>query len=440
MPSLLATDQYQLTMVQSYLEHGLTEQASFEFMVRALPDKRNMLLACGLEPLLETLPELRITPEELGWLESTGRFSTALLDYLESFSFSGDVDAMPEGTPFFAHEPILRISAPLPMAQLVETLVVNQLHFPTLVASKALRMRLAAQDALLVDFGLRRTHGLEAGLAAARAGFIAGLDATSNMEAAMRYGIPASGTMAHSYVQAHASETEAFLHFARSHPDNAVLLIDTYDTLRGTQKAIEAAAELAKEGIRIKGVRIDSGDLADVSKAVRARLNGAGLAEVIIFASGNLDEWKLAELEAKKAPIAGFGIGTRMNTSSDAPYLDCAYKLQQYGGEPKWKSSEGKATYPGIKQVCRRSEGGRFVEDVLTLADDETPEGTPLLQPVMRSGKRVQENPSLASIRRYAAEACARLPEALRRLDGEAAYPVRIAPALDRLMQRTFRP
>ncbi len=431
---LLATDLYQLTMVQSYLEHGLTDQASFEFFVRKLPEQRNYLVACGIDPLVDELLALSATDEELEWLAASGRFSEQLIDYLADFRFSGDVEAVAEGEIVFAGEPVLRVTAPLPMAQLVETLVINRLHLAMLVASKASRMRLACPDGLLVDFGLRRTHGLDAGLAAARAGFIAGLDGTSNVEAGQKLGIPVFGTMAHSFVQAHESEREAFLHFARSHPENTVLLIDTYDTLNGAVTAVEAAGELAREGIRIRGVRIDSGDLLELSRAVREILDAAGLNETTIFASGNLDEWRIDRLVQEGAPIQGFGIGTKMNTSADHPYLDCAYKLQMYSGRPKYKLSEGKATLPGIKQVWRRIENGVMAGDVISTPNDAV-EGEPLIRPLVRNGTRLHPPIPLDQAREFHADRRGKLPDALRTLKrAESPYSVEIGPALARLM------
>ncbi|MDX8401239.1 MAG: nicotinate phosphoribosyltransferase, partial [Mariprofundaceae bacterium] len=326
----LLTDLYQLTMMQSYLEQGMTEPAVFEFFVRKLPASRGFLMFAGLEQAVDFLRYVRFDEAELAWLRGCGRFSPDFVDWLADFRFDGDVHAMQEGTVFFPDEPVLRVTAPLPVAQLVETRLINILHFQILVASKAARVVLAAPDKLLVDFGLRRTHGADAGLMAARAGYIAGLTGTSTTLAGPAFGIPVFGTMAHAYVQAHDRETEAFLHFARSQPENAVLLIDTYDTERAAHKVVDVAQTLEKEGIRIRAVRLDSGDLAEHARKVRAILDAAGLTDIRIFSSGNLDEYRLMELAREQAPIDGFGVGTRMNTSADAPYLDCAYKLQEY--------------------------------------------------------------------------------------------------------------
>ncbi len=432
--SPLLTDLYQLTMIQGYLEHGMTAPASFELFVRRLPDHRHFLLACGLEQALQYLESLRFSPDELDWLRQTGRFSSTLLDWLASLRFDGDVHAMPEGTVFFPDEPVLRITASLPLAQLVETRLINILHFQILIASKAARARLAAPQKLLVDFGLRRAHGAEAGLMAARAAWVAGFDGTSNVLAGQRFDIPIMGTMAHSWVLAHDSEHEAFMHFARTHPEQTVLLIDTWDTERGAVIAAETAAELARDGVRIRGVRLDSGNLAAHARNVRRILDEAGLAETTIFASGNLDEHRIAELENAGAPIDGYGVGTKLITSSDAPYLDCAYKLQEYDGVPRRKTSEGKATWPGRKQIWRRMEGGRIAEDVLAL-EDETAEGEPLLTPVMQGGKRLNAPEPLERIRERAARSLASLPDSCRKLENGDSVPVRISEGLQQLVR-----
>ncbi|HVK80622.1 MAG TPA: nicotinate phosphoribosyltransferase, partial [Verrucomicrobiae bacterium] len=373
--SLLLTDLYELTMLQTYFDHGMNETAVFEWFVRKLPDQRNFLIAAGLEQVLDYLADLRFAPEELQWLANTGRFSEAFIQSLENFRFTGDVHAMPEGTVFFTDEPILRVTAPLREAQLIESRVMNLLHYQTIVASKAARCVSAAPDKLLVDFGLRRAHGAEAGLLSARASYLAGFSGTATVLAGMRFNIPIYGTMAHSFVQAHDDESQAFEHFMLSHPSNAVLLIDTYDTEAAAEKVTQLAAKLRDRGIAIKGVRIDSGDLGAHAWRVREILNRGGLNGVTIFASGNLDEFALRKLLRSGAPIDGFGVGTRMNTSADAPYLDCAYKLVEYAGAARRKRSEGKATSPGRKQVYRRlDEQGQMTSDLLTLEEDRRPD------------------------------------------------------------------
>ena len=434
--SILFTDLYELTMLQSYFDEGMNDVAAFEFFVRKLPEQRNFLLAAGLEQVLDYLRRLAFGPEELAWLKGTGRFSDRFLDSLADLAFTGDVEAMPEGTVFFADEPMLRITAPLREAQFVESRVMNLLHYQTLVASKAARMALAAPGRLLVDFGLRRAHGAEAGLLSARASYLAGFDGTATVEAGRRFGIPIYGTMAHSYVQVHAEEADAFEHFARAHPENATLLIDTYDTERAATRVVALAGRLAAEGIAIRGVRIDSGDLAQHARRVRSILDAGGFRSITIFASGNLDEYRLRDLVAQGAPIDGYGVGTRMNTSADAPYLDCAYKLEHYAGQARRKRSEGKATWPGRKQVYRRVDpAGRLAGDVLTLADDAAA-GTPLLEPVVRAGRALHAMPALEDVRAHARTELGRLPEALRSLDEAAPYPVDVAPSLRHLARR----
>lgn len=437
--SVLLTDLYQLTMLQAYFDQGMADTAVFEFFVRKLPEGRNFFMAAGLEQVLDFLEEMRFTPEEADWLADTGKFSAPFLDSLRAMRFTGDVEAMPEGTLFFPDEPILRVVAPLPQAQLVETRIINLLQFQTLIASKAARVRLAAPDRLLVDFGLRRAHGAEAGLLSARASYLAGFDGSSTVLAGMKWGVPIFGTMAHSFIQAHGEETAAFEHFAHSHPKASTLLIDTYDTEAAARALIPLAHRLEGEGIHIQAVRLDSGDLAEHARRVRGILDEGDLGEVHIFASGNLDEYRVAELVAGGAPIDGFGVGTRMNTSADRPYLDCAYKLQEYAGLARRKRSEGKATWPGRKQVFRsHGEGGVMAGDILTTTDD-TPTGQPLLRTVMRHGRRVADRTSLEQIRAHARAGLASLPEALRGLATAPAYPVSVAEPLRRLAEEVDR-
>ncbi|GAB4169466.1 MAG: nicotinate phosphoribosyltransferase [Rhodocyclaceae bacterium] len=428
----LLTDLYQLTMLQAYHDRGMNGEAVFEFFARALPPGRNFLLAAGLEQVVEYLEGLAFTREELDWLAGCGRFGRDFVDALAGLRFTGEVDAMPEGTVFFADEPILRVRAPLMQAQLVETRIINILQYQSLIASKAARCVLAAPGRLLVDFGLRRAHGADAGLLAARASYLAGFGGSSVVAAGALWGVPLYGTMAHSFVQAHETETGAFEDFARSQPHNCVLLIDTYDTEAAAERVVVLARRLREEGIAVSAVRIDSGDLAQHARRVRAILDAGGFPGIRIFASGNLDEYRLRELVAGGAPIGGFGVGTRMNTSADHPYLDCAYKLQEYEGRPRRKRSEGKATWPGAKQVWRRSEHGRFTGDTLACAG-EVEEGEALLAPVMRAGRRAGRLPALEQVRARAAEQIARLPESHRLLDPAPAYPVRVSDRLKAL-------
>ncbi len=436
--SLLLTDLYQLAMMQAYAEHGLTRLAVFEFFVRKLPAQRGFLMAAGLEQALDFLEGARFSEADRDALRRMGQFPDTFIDSLADFGFSGDVDAMAEGTVFFADEPILRVAAPLPEAQLMETRLVNLLHFATVIASKAARLVLAAPEKQLVDFGLRRAHGAEAGLLAARASYVAGFAGTATLAAALRFGIPAYGTMAHSFIQAHDDEAIAFEHFARSRPQGLVLLIDTYDTERAAVTVAQLAPRLAAAGIRIGGVRIDSGDLGTHARRVRAILDAHGLRDIVIFASGGVDEEVLARLTRDSVPIDGYGIGTSLATSSDAPALDCAYKLQEYDGIARRKRSEGKATWPGRKQVWRRyAADGSFAGDTIGL-ETEAPTGDPLLAPVLRRGRRVRPPPPLDAIRAHATDQLACLPVPLRRAE-PAAYPVEVSCGLRALAEECDR-
>jgi nicotinate phosphoribosyltransferase len=437
--SPLLTDLYQLAMMEAYLDQGMTETAVFELFVRRLPEKRSFLMVAGLEQALEYLEMLRFTSDEIKWLAGTGRFRSTTLDYLAELRFTGDVHAMPEGTIFFPIEPILRITAPLPLAQLVETRLMNILHYQILVASKAARAVLAAPGKLLVDFGLRRAHGAEAGLMAARASYLAGFAGSATVLADELFGIPSFGTMAHSFIEAHDDETTAFEHFATSRPNNLTFLIDTYDSVAAARKIVALAPRLKARGIAIRSVRIDSGDLVALSKQVRAILDQGGLADVGIFASGGLDEEAVADLLTRGAALTGFGLGTSLTTSSDAPSVDCVYKLQEYAGVARRKHSVGKTTWPGRKQVWRRyGSDGQMAGDVLSLESDHQA-GEPLLAPVMRSGQRIGPAPSLADSRARAARDLARLPGPLRQLYGKTVYPVEVAGPLTGLAAEVDR-
>jgi nicotinate phosphoribosyltransferase len=428
-PSALLTDLYQINMIQAYLEHDETKTAVFEFFVRSLPARRGFLVAAGLEQALDFLENPHFSPAEIEWLRSTDRFSKRLLDYLAEFRFSGDVHAMPEGTVFFAGEPIVRVTAPLPEAQFIESRLINILHFQTLIAAKAARMVLAAPGKQLVDFGLRRAHGAEAGLMAARASYITGFAGTATVLAGEKFGIPIYGTMAHSFIEAFDDELAAFAAFAQARPDNVVLLLDTYDTEAAARKVVALAPRLKAAGVTIRGVRLDSGDLIALSRSVRGILDAGGLREVTIFASGGLDEDSLAAFSRANAPIDGLGVGTSLTTSSDAPTLDCVYKLQEYAGLPRRKQSMKKATWPGRKQVWRRyGADGRMLDDLLTLDPSvRAGAGEPLIEPVMRGGRRLRPAPSLDEIRRHAKRELERLPAPLRRLEPTMSYKVEIA-------------
>ncbi|HVY14123.1 MAG TPA: nicotinate phosphoribosyltransferase [Rhodopila sp.] len=434
--SPLLTDLYELSMLEAYAADGMAETAVFELFFRKLPPRRGFLMAAGLEQVAAFLEAVQFTADDLAWLRSSGLFASDFVDSLAAFRFTGDVDAMSEGTVFFPDEPVLRVTAPLPEAQLVETRLINLIHFQTVIASKAARMVLTAPGRQLVDFGLRRAHGAEAGLLAARASYLAGFDGTATVAAGRAFGIPVVGTMAHAFVQAYTDEATAFAHFARTRPKGLTLLIDTYDTERGAAVVAALAPRLAAEGITIDAVRLDSGDLAKHARAVRAILDDAGCASIRIFASGGLDEDSLQRLMA--APIDGFGIGTSLTTASDVPALDCAYKLQEYAGRPRRKRSEGKATWPGRKQVYRRYHAdGTIAGDVVALLD-EAVNGEPLLRPALRGGRRVAGFPDLARARACAARSLTLLPESLRRLESQV-VPVEISPGIRAMADRLDR-
>lgn len=421
--AVLLTDLYQLTMLQAYWQEGMEGQGTFSLFARRLPKARNYLLACGLDDVLRYLETLRFDGDALDYLSTFDQFSAGFLEWLEDFRFTGDVDALPEGTPAFANEPLLEVSAPIPQAQLVETFIMNQIHLQTLLASKAARVVEAARGRDVVDFGLRRMHGTDAGMKAARAFHVAGVAATSNVLAGRVYGLPVTGTMAHSYVQAHDEEMDAFRAFTRLYP-GTTLLVDTYDTLAAVRKVVRLAREMG-EAFTVRAIRLDSGDLAELAFAARRILDEAGLQRVEIFASGGLDEYEVERVVTAGAPITGFGVGTGMGVSADAPSFDIAYKLTSYGGRGRLKLSPGKPILPGRKQVFRMEEDGRAVGDVIARAGEERP-GRPLLVPVMRGGERAPAGRTgLDEARVRAREEIERLPARIRAL-GPADPPYRV--------------
>jgi len=411
-------------MLEAYFEEQMRETAVFSLFVRRLPERRNYLLACGLDDVLAFLETLRFDDAALAYLQSLGRFSDRFLQHLERLRFTGDVYAVPEGTPVFASEPIVEIAAPIAEAQLVETVVMNQIHLQTVLASKAARVVHAAKGRQVVDFGLRRMHGIDAGMKAARAFHIAGVDATSNVAAGQAYGLRVSGTQAHSYIQAHDDEYEAFRAFARLYPDT-VLLVDTYDTLAGVQKVVDLAREIGPD-FRVSAIRLDSGDLAELAFGARRILDEAGLHRVEIFASGSLNEDEIARLIAAGAPIDGFGVGTDMGVSRDAPALDMAYKLVEYAGRGRVKLSTGKAVLPGRKQVYRVEQpDGLATHDVLARAE-EPMVGRPLLHQVMKDGSRLSAGRvTLNEARECARRERDRLPAQMRDIQ-PATVPYRV--------------
>ena len=429
----LLTDLYELTMLQSYFDHGMNGEAVFDLFVRRLPPERNYLIACGLEHVLHYLENLSFSAAAIDYLRSLDRFTDPFLNSLAEFRFTGEVYAVPEGSVVFANEPIVEIIAPIPQAQLVETFVMNQIQLPTLAASKAARVVHAAAGRPVVDYGLRRIHGADAGLKAARAFYIAGVDATSNVLAGEIYGIPVSGTMAHSYVQACASELRAFRQFVRSFP-TGTLLIDTYDTLEGARNVIRLAHEMGNE-FRVQSVRLDSGDLDILSVQVRRLLDDAGLSHIKIVASATLDEHAIQKLLSAGAPIDGFGVGVKMGTSEDVPYLDTVYKLAEYEHQPKMKLSTEKSTLPGRKQVYRQFKGGLAAGDVIGLWEEELA-GQPLLVKVMEGGRRLGKPDSIQECRGRRHISQTTLPNMLREISrADPAYHVSISAQLTQLQQ-----
>jgi nicotinate phosphoribosyltransferase len=430
MPGALLTDLYELNMAASYLRRGMTEPATFSLFVRKLAPSRGFLVSAGLEACLDALEEFAFEEEDLAYLRTIG-FEERDVDAFRELRFEGDVWAIPEGRVIFADEPLMEVTAPLPIAQLVETLLLNQVTLHTTVASKAARYRIAAPNAGLVDFAFRRTHGREAAIAVARASAIVGFAATSNVEAARRYGLRAAGTMAHSFVEAFPSEVDAFRAFAEDHPDRTTFLVDTYDTLNGVHAAIDVIRDLRlTRGI---GVRLDSGDLDHLSREARRLLDDAGLGDAQIFASGGLDELEVEMLVSDGAPVDAFGIGTQMGVSADAPYIDSVYKLVEAEGRPVLKLSAGKATAPGAKQVWRGVEG-----DVLALRDEPPPAeaSAPMLEPVMRNGVRGGPAPSFGEMRSRFQSDLAVLPARTRRLIDPEPVEVRHSDALRTLTTR----
>ncbi len=427
--AVLAADLYELTMLQAYFDLGMNGAAVFDLFVRRLPSTRNYLVTCGLDDVLHYLETLHFSSDALGYLKSLGRFSDAFLDNLHSFRFTGDAYAVPEGTVVFANEPVIEVVAPLPQAQLIETFLMNMIHCQTLAASKASRVMTAAAGRTVVDFGLRRMQGLDTGLKFARGFYIAGVDATSNTLAGQTYGIPVAGTMAHSFIQAHGTEMDAFRGFLKSYPDT-ILLVDTYDTLKGVHHVVELAREFGND-FRVRGIRLDSGDLSVLSRKARQILDAAGLQKIEIFASNSLDEYAIRDLVAAGSPIDGFGVGSKMAVSADAPYLDTVYKLVEYNGEPRMKFSENKLTMPGRKQVFRQDD-----HDVIGL-NDEALSGEPLLVKVMEGGQRTAAGKgSLQSARERTRANLQKLPANLLQLDpAHTPYPVEISASLHALIE-----
>ena len=432
----LLTDLYQLTMAQSYWQSRKYEPATFSLFVRSYPPNRGFFVSAGLQDVLEFLQSFAFEQEDIDYLRSTRMFAGDFLDFLKGLRFSGEVWAIPEGRLFFKDEPILEITAPIIEAQIVETFVINQINLQALIATKAARCVHAARGRAVVDFSLRRTHGIDAGMKVARSSYLAGFSGTSNVSAGKRYGIPTVGTMAHSFVTSFELEIDAFRSFVQSFPDNSILLIDTYDTLAGARKAVEIAREMAHKGQRLRGVRIDSGDLASLAKEVRRIFDDAGLADVKIIGSGGLDEYDLAALSEANAPYDSYGVGTRMGVSADAPWFDMAYKLVEYDGRPVLKLSTGKASSPGRKQIYRFADRqGRLLKDVISLRHEELAGAEPLLQKVMERGRMREPYPKLKEIRERLLDEINHLDEQTRAIRNPANYPIELSPRLRGLKQ-----
>jgi len=437
----LLTDLYELTMAASYWEQGMNETAVFSLFVREYPPQRRYFVSCGLKEVLEYLSDLEFTQDDLEYLESTGFFKPDFLSFLENFRFRGDVHAMPAGTLFFEEEPVLEVKAPLIEAQIIETFLINAVNLQTMIATKASRCVHAAREKKLVDFSFRRCQGIDAAMKVAKASYIAGFIGTSNVLAGKQYGIPIYGTMAHSYVSSFDKEIDAFRAFSQTFPENSILLVDTYDSLSGTIKAAQVGEEMADQGEKLKGIRLDSGDMVELSKKARKILDDHGLDQSMIFASGGFDEHKIQKVLSQKAEIDSFGVGTKMGVSADAPYLDTAYKIAQYNGEPVLKLSTGKLSLTSDKQVFRfSSDKGMYDHDIIALRKEKVEDGNPLLKPVMSKGKITHESPSLSEIQKQFKENFSRLPKKYKAIQKDKPhYPIKISKKLQKLQNKTIQ-
>jgi len=432
----LLTDFYELTMCASYFENSRNEAATFDLFIRRLPPNRSYFVFAGLEQVLFFLENIKFHEDQIKYLKKQ-KFSPKFLKYLRNFKFSGEVWAIPEGTIVFPHEPLIRITAPIIEAQLVETFILNTVNLQTMLATKASRVVCAAQGRSVIEFGLRRTQGTDAGMKAARCSYIAGANGTSNVLAGMKHGIPVFGTMAHSYVMAFDHEVDAFRNFAKTFPENSTLLIDTYDDLKGAENAVIIAKEMQKRGQRLNAVRLDSGNLLELSKKVRRILDDNGLQCVKIFASGDLDEYLIEQLLRKGAKIDAFGVGTRMSASVDRPYIDVVYKLsgkvERGVFVPAMKLSKGKITLPGKKQIFRQcDEEGNYRKDIIGL-EHEKVRGQRLLVNVMHKGQVIYGTPLLDEIKKTTLKNLSMLPNEYKKLKNAPHYPVRLTPCLKRI-------
>ena len=434
----LFTDLYQLTMGQVYLRSGKTAEATFSLFFRSYPPERGYFVLAGVQDAIDHLERLRFSDKDVEHLRSTGRFDDPFLGHLQGLRFTGSVRAMPEGSIFFANEPVMEVTAPVIEGQIVETLLINTINLQSVLATKASRVVHASRGRTVVDFAARRTQGVDAANALARVSYIVGFDGTSNVLAGSLYGIPTYGTMAHSFIETFADEADSFRAYAESFPDTSTFLVDTYDTLGGVRAAIEVAREMRKEGHALRAIRLDSGDLLELATRSRALLDESGLADVEVFASGGLDEYEVDALLRGGAPIDGFGVGTKVGVSEDAPSTDCAYKLVEYDGRPTLKLSPEKQSLPGRKQVFRcRDDGGGLDHDLIGLADGDPPDGQaePLLIEVMSGGRRVTARRPLRQLREDFGREYGRLPNEYKSLRSPDVYPVERSEELDRLGQ-----
>jgi nicotinate phosphoribosyltransferase len=436
----LLTDLYQITMAQAYLQNRKTEPATFSLFIRAYPRNRGYFVSAGLRDILDFLEKFSFDAAAIDYLKSKRLFTDDFLDFLKGLRFTGEVWALPEGRLFFKDEPILEVTAPIIEAQIVETFIINQINLQSLIATKAARSVYAARGRAVVDFSLRRTQGVDAGMKVARASYLAGFSGTSNVLAGKRYGIPIVGTMAHSFVSSFTREIDAFRAFAASFPDNSVLLIDTYDTIAAAHKVVSLAREMAARGQNVQGVRIDSGDLIPLATQVRKIFDAAGLKNIKIVGSGGLDEYDLADFSEADAPYDSYGVGTRMGVSADAPWLDIAYKLVEYGDRSVLKLSPGKVSWPGKKQVFRqRDSQGQLQRDVIGLREERFPGMEPLLTKVMEHGKILAPQPMLDDSRKIFLEEFARLADPVKAIRNPSNYAVEFTPGLTALLKQTER-
>ena len=436
----LLTDLYQLTMAQAYFQNRRTELATFSLFIRAYPANRGYFVSAGLADVLEFLEGFFFDSTAVDYLYSLNLFADDFLDFMKSLRFTGEVWAIPEGRLFFKDEPVIEVTAPIIEAQIVETFIINQINLQSLIATKAARCVHAARGRAVVDFSLRRTHGIDAGMKVARASYLAGVAGTSNVRAGRRYRIPVVGTMAHSFVSSHDREIDAFRSFVRSFPNNSTLLIDTYDTIAGARNAVAVGKEMASRGERLQGVRIDSGDLATLAREVRKIFDAAGMQHVKIIGSGGLDEFDLADFADAGIPYDSYGVGTKMGVSGDAPWFDIAYKLVEYDGRPVLKLSTGKVSWPGKKQVYRlRGVKGQLKNDFVTRRDESVPDAEPLLKKIMAQGKILAPLPSLEQSRAAFLEEVSRLPEPMKSIRNPEHYSVEFSAALKELCDAVER-